>query len=361
MSRTPVILVCGVADDPMARVTMGLQWDLPQAVVVQHRIDDERQVLTRTVTDIGGVVEREEIDLEHACTSCAIREDIVPSIERLAATGLWGSVVAHLPVGAEPIQVCRVVAWDPSRVPHVEVAAVVAALDADDAVDDLLGDDLFRDRGIGATADDGRGVAEVAAAMVEYADVVAVLGQADGPEHALVRTIARPGVDVVDDASALDTARLARGVHTHGATEQWVSEVRRGDLPGPEHDESEVWRLDLSSDRPFHPGRLHENIELLGGGPRRSRGCFWLASRPSALCVWDGAGGQLSIGTDRQWGAARPLTRIVVVGIDDGRDEIVETFEHCLLSDQEMAGRGPFWEVGEDGLEPWLGEIRRAA
>ncbi|WP_375002949.1 CobW family GTP-binding protein [Aeromicrobium sp. CTD01-1L150] len=359
MSRTPVVMITGVADEPMSRTTMGLQWDLPSAVVVQHRIDAVQQVLTRTVSDISGVVEREEIDLEHACVSCAIREDIVPSLERLAASGRWGSVIAHLPVTAEATQVCRLIAWNPDLAPHVTIAGVVTAFDAQNVVDDLLGDDLVADRGLSTSEDDSRGVAEIAAAMVEYGDVVALLGQPDEPARDLVRTIARPGTGIVEDASLMDAARIVDGIHEHRTTEHWVAEVRRGELPVVES--SCVWRLDLHSDRPFHPGRLHEHIERIGGGPRRSRGCFWLPSRPGDVCVWDGAGGQLSIGSDRRWERSPQMTRIVVVGLDDGAEEIREVFDHCLLSEPELAGRGPFWEVSHDGLEPWLGDIRRAA
>ena len=135
-----------------------------------------------------------------------------------------------------------------------------------------------------------------------------------------------------------------------------ASPQRDADLVG-----RDVWRLDLRSDRPLHPGRLLTEIETIGGGPRRSRGCFWLPSRPGDVCVWDGAGGQVSIGHLSSWGLKDPLTRIVVTGLDDGAADIRAAFDACLLSDTEIAHRGTFWEVGEDGLEPWLGPIRRAA
>jgi G3E family GTPase len=359
VSSTPVIVVTGVAEEPMARTTMGLQWDLPSAVVVRHVIDARTQVLTRTVSDLSGIIEREDIDLEHACVSCAIREDIVPSLQRLTSSSRWDAVIAHLPVTAEATQVCRVVAWAGVSAPQVSIAAVVSSFDAATVVEDVLGDDLVGDRGLSTSPDDSRGVAEVAAAMIEYSDVVAVLGDPERTAHDLVRVIAPPRAQVVTDASMIDTSHLLTGVHEHGATEQWVAEVRRGPLPPVES--GDVWRLDLRTDRPFHPERLYEQVESIGGGPRRSRGCFWLPSRPDEVCAWDGAGGQLSIGSDRTWDRTRQLTRIVVVGLDDGAADVEKAFRHCVLSDAEMAGRGPFWEVDDDGLEPWLGEIRRAA
>lgn len=343
----------------MLSACMSLQLGLPEAVSVRHTIDLSRQMLTRVVSDLTGVIEREEISLAHACVSCAIREDIVPTLERLARSGRWRGVVACLPVAAEAIQVCRVVCWSPRNAPHVAVAAVVTALDAATVVDDLLGDDSLDSRGIATADDDRRSVAEVAGAMVEYADLVCITGEPDPDELALVRALARPGVPVFTDPSALDAAALVAGSRHHEAVEAWVSKVRRGDLPplGP----GAAWRLDLRSDRSFHPIRFQDEFTNLGGGPRRSRGCFWVPTRPDAVCVWDGAGGQASIGSRRSWNGRPPLTRITVVGLDDGAAEIAKAFHRCLLTDEELVTVGQSWNQPWDGLEPWLGPITQAA
>ncbi len=357
---TPVVLVTGVAPDAMAAATLALQFDLPHAAVVQHTLDVDTQRLTRVVSDLTGVVENVHHDLAHACVGCALREDIVPTLERLARSRRWGAIVVHLPVAAEALQVCRVVEQRPSPAPHVQIAAVVAAVDGEHVVQDLIGDDLLRDRGLHTSEDDDRGVGETSAAQVEYADTIVSSGTLERPSRDLLRTLARPDATLLQDPSDLDGPRLADGTaHVHRRTERWVDVVRRYSLPDVESEE--VWRLDLQSDRPLHPGRLLAEIQRLGGGPRRSRGCFWLPSRPGDVCVWDGAGGQVSIGTASPWGLRDPLTRIVVTGLDDGAEEIREAFESCLLSDVEIKHRGTFWEVAEDGLEPWLGPIRRAA
>lgn len=360
--RTPVLLVSGVQEKAVLAAGMSLQLGLADAVTVRHAIDTDRQVLTRVVSDLTGVIERAEIDLEHACVSCAIREDILPTLERLAAQGSWGSIVACLPISAEATQVCRVLAWTPRTAPHVSVAAVVTALDGATVAEDLLGDDLLDERGLATSEDDRRGVAEVATAMVEYADVVCLSEEPDADERALVGALARPRVPVVTDPTLLDAQRLAQGVHRDAEAEAWIAAVRRGPLPPLAGDG--VWRLDLCSDRPVHPLRFQDELEVFGGGPRRSRGCFWLPTRPDAICAWDGAGGQASVGSLDDWGREQPFTRIVVIGIDDDpreRAEIQAAFERCLLTDEELAGRGRRWAESWDGLEPWLGPIEHVA
>ncbi|TQL68383.1 G3E family GTPase [Nocardioides albertanoniae] len=357
--RTPVILVSGVEESSMLSATISLQFGLPDTVIVRHAIDPERQLLTRIVSDLTGVIEHEEIGLAHACVACAIREDIVPTLERLASQGRWRSVVACLPVAAEAIQVCRVLAWAPRMAPHITIAAVVAALDGTTVADDLLGPDLLDERGLATSEDDRRGVAEVAGAIVEYADVVCLTEPPEPEEQSLVATLAQPRTPVVTDPSLLDAAGLVAGVHRHHAVEAWVAEVRREPLPPLP--EGGAWRLDLRSERPIHPMRFQDELETLGGGPRRSRGCFWVPTRPDDICVWDGAGGQASVGSTMKWGRSARLTRIVVMGLDEESAEISGAFERALLTDTEIAQRGQIWEESWDGLEDWLGPIGRAA
>lgn len=352
----PVILVAGFDADAMAVVTMALGWDLPRAVAVRHDLDPARDVLTRTVSDVSGLIEREEIELDHACVSCAIRKDVIPTLERLAASGKWNAIVAQLPATASPEQVCRVASWEHSRVPHIRISAVVAALRDVALEEDLLIDKLLCEVDLPVREDDRRGLAETACGLVEYCDVVFTPQPVTPEARDLLGVLMRPGAELIESVTALDCAALALGVHDCPTSDAWVDDVRRGPLPPAD---GAAWVLDVHSDRPFHPGRLQEFVAVLGGGPRRSRGCFWLPTRPHQVCAWNGAGGQLSVGGDEGWGTERPVTRIVVIGMDGGRDALASAFEACLLTDAELAEHGPYWEAFEDGFEPWLGPIRR--
>jgi G3E family GTPase len=354
--RTPIVLVTGVDPTAMATTVVGLQFGLPGAVAVHHHIDVERQVLTRTVSDLGGVLEEHETDLEHACVSCAIREDILPTLERLARAGRWQSILAHLPVGAEAAQVCSVLARDTRLARCLRVSAVVTAMGTEHPIGDLLGDDLLADRGLHCSHEDRRGVGEVLAAMVEHADAVVLDGEPDPFVPGLVRTLARPGATIVVGASDLDSDALTGDLHQHTRTEAWTSPTRTDELPvvGAEG----VWQVDLRSSLAFHPGRLLDSLELLGTGAHRSRGCFWLPTRPRRAVTWDGAGGQLSIGDHGPWRTSDPFTRIVLTGVGVAPDRLRSSFAALLARPEETADR---WRVTEDGFEPWLGPIRAAA
>ncbi|MEO6997395.1 MAG: hypothetical protein ABI112_04870 [Terracoccus sp.] len=59
------------------------------------------------ISDVTGILEQESTDLAHACVGCAIREDLVPTLHRLADLERWGVTIARLPVAAEAQQVGR--------------------------------------------------------------------------------------------------------------------------------------------------------------------------------------------------------------------------------------------------------------
>lgn len=370
-SRTPVVLVTGVCTNATAAATIGLQWDLPDAVVITHHLDVQRQRLHRVISDVTGTLEREVIDLDHACVNCAIREDIVPTLHRLAALDRWGVIIARLPLAAEARHVCRVLATIRHDRPHddsVRVNAVVAALDGASLLASLTGEDLLYEQNRHTSVDDRRGLAETTCALIEYADIISIHGPTDAAPVDLVRAISRPGAAVITESSEPHPATspdvLLAGIHLHGASESWCDEVRGGALA--ERLGAEVWQLDLRSSLPFHPARLHERLEDIGAGRHRSRGCFWLPSRADQLCCWDGAGGQVSIGASGSWGSRRPMTRLVIAGLTSlttagTRAAMQAAFDDCLLTTTEMRQRGAFWEMPSDGFEPWLGEISRAA
>ena len=356
--RTPLLVVTGVDAVSMDATLLSLAWDLPRAVSVRHRIDPHSQVLTRTVSDTTGIVEQEQIQLEHACVSCALREDILPTLERLARDERWSTIVSGLPTGTEAGQLTQVLATNSRLARHLKLSGVIAAVAAVDVVRDLLSDDLLRERGVHSNPHDDRGVGEVACAQVELADLVVLDGDPGAEATDLLHALARPGVDVVLGTDQLDGARLAADRHHRGLANAWCSPDLEIQLPalGP----SRAWRLDLCSPHAFHPDRLLDQIERLGTGEHRARGCFWVPTRPGDMLEWSGAGGQLSIGGYSPWGRRTPTTRLLLTGLGTPPSDLRTAFQDILLTAEEARAQQP-WDVIEDGLEPWLGDIRDVA
>ena len=357
--RTPLVVVTGVDPVAMDSAMVSLSWDLPRAVAVRHRIDPHSQVLTRTVSDATGVLEQEQVPLEHACVSCALREDILPTLERLARADRWSSIVSGLPTATEAPLLTHALERDTRLARHLRLSSVVAALGGAELPGDLLTDGLLRERDLHTNPGDARGTGEVACAQVELADVVVVDGETGAAGGDLVRALARPDALVVVGSAQLDGTAIVERRHQHALATAWCSPAVGAEVPplAP----GAAWRLDLSSPRPFHPDRLLEQVARLGGGPHRSRGHFWLPTRPGALLEWSGAGGQLSIGSRGHWGGRTPVTRLVLTGLGTVPQELVVAYDDLLLTPTEALLDERGWAVAEDGLEPWLGEIRSAA
>lgn len=362
MTAVPVLVVASI--DLVARqsFTTGLLLDLPHAVVLTHDLDDavDGGGLRRVVTDRDGIRSDEHHALDHACLSCAVREDLVPTLAQLVEDGRWDQVVLALPVAADPQTVVTLVQHEIShgRCGAAELAGTVSLVDPTTLVGDLFGDDLLADRGLALGAADRRAVGEVLARQIETADLVATSAVA-APEAA--RLLQHLTLSTEEPAcwNHLDGNELMR----HRL--DWPAFQRRTDpLLIPPHatrTDPDVWTLDLTSNKPFHPDRLHERIEDLGRGAFRARGHFWLPTRPDTLCVWDGAGGQLSIGAAGSWHPGRPSTRLVVTGLDPAdRARVADAFTDVLLTGAETLA-ALSWAGRSDGFEPWLDEHINAA
>lgn len=361
--RTPLVVLTGVSPAAMDDVLVSLTWDLPSAVSVRHQIDPVAQVLTRVVSDRTGVLEHEAIQLEHACVTCALREDILPTLARLARTKQWSTIVACLPVGAEAAHLGAILSRDARLARILRLASVVNTLASARAADDLLTDDLLREHDLHTSPDDERAVGEVACSMAEYADVQVLASAGEGPPtdeaRDLVRALMRPDAVLVSGAENLDASIVTEHRHQQKRTLAWC--LPTSDLAIPPLETGHAWRVELRSSRAFHPERLLEQIERLGTGRHRFRGCFWVPTRPDDAVEWNGAGGQLSMGNYSFWGRQPRQTRLVLTGLHPQPAELQAAFADLLLTPEEQRLDAHAWDVLEDGLEPWLGDIERAA
>lgn len=360
MRRVPVAVVASV--DPVLRdaLCLGAVCDRSDLVVVRHELDGTAGRMRRLVYDGTGAVEDRTLLLEHPCLGCALVEDILPTVERLASSGRWQGTVLALPLATTPDRAVAGIAGAAATV----VASAVTLVDAANLVGDLFGDDLLAERGVQSGADDRRSVGEVVARQVEYADTVFAVHSPDGGSMVqrllgqLVgeRVVALPGLEHAD------VGGLFEGTHDGRAAQRRIdpwyvrpmgpADGAPGELP---------WTADLRSRRPFHPDRLRSNLSRLGVGRLRGRGRFWLPTRPDAVCGWDGAGGQLSVGTVGDWQGTVQSTRLVITGLDDVEAGVREAFADSLLTDAELARGWSYWRGHDDGFSPWLDSGSQAA
>ncbi|WP_370654839.1 ribosome hibernation factor-recruiting GTPase MRF [Prescottella sp. R16] len=316
--RTPLVLVAGwsSATDAAARSLLG-----EGTVLVHH--DSSRLsegVVHRTVTGADGIPRVSILELAHGCVSCTLREDLLPLLRRLHTHSWVRRIVLHLDRALEPEALCWAVQHvevtgvigqiDGPAARDVRIEAVITCIDADTWLDDATGDDTLTDRAVIAD-DDERTVAQVVVGQVDYADALLVSGRAeDGWQQAklhaaLVRLAPGVPIDWVADAAGVDAERLLARVPAtarRGAITDAHSPLLRGQPPLPA--DCGVTLVEFTANRPFHPQRLHEAIDVLLDGVVTARGRVWSATSPEHVLWLESAGGGLRVAEAGRWLAA---------------------------------------------------------
>src|SRR5258705_114003 len=212
--RPALTVLSGFSPSATFTVARMLLADDPSLLLVRHDLAGVRagQVhrIIRTGTD---VLEDEQVDLVDGCTSCTMREDVLPCLVRLAHQYPDRDLVLVLPEAVEPQTFARACAsylvQGAPMSDAVRVDSFVTVVDAEQALADLdTADDLIG-REMHAADDDHRTVAGVVARQIEYADTIVLCGQSPDGKTAtaqlsvLLHRLAPWATHFVDDEQPL--------------------------------------------------------------------------------------------------------------------------------------------------------------
>ncbi|MGH8881754.1 MAG: ribosome hibernation factor-recruiting GTPase MRF, partial [Stackebrandtia sp.] len=330
--RTPVVVLAGfvgpVADgmDHIAR----LLGEVPGTVVVRHDLSSLREGVLRRGVRVAGCETVSVHELAHGCVSCTLRADLLPLLCRLAARDSVHRIVIALAPEFEAEAVCQAIDQVPvagvvGRVDgpagrDVRIEAVITGLDARTWPVDLLSEETLVERsGVeaersGAQGDDERTVAQLALGQVEFADAVVAFGADQGAgEYELVRAVLDRLVPRVPSIRAGNGGEID-GARIDMLLDRIPADSRRGrifDAHAPLlrgepslSDEYGLALIEFATDRPFHPARLHEALDVLFEGVITARGRIWLATQPDRVVWLESAGGGLRVGDAGAWLAA---------------------------------------------------------
>ncbi|MBA8976962.1 G3E family GTPase [Streptomyces aureorectus] len=364
-----VAVVGGLHADARRAAVARLLADVPGSVVLHHDLETATAgTVVRTVRDATGVLSAGEAPLVNDCACCALREDLVPELERLADAGDTPLAVVELWDSVEPKAMAEVVTAG-----GFTVTAVITAVDPALLLPYLANGDDLADGGLAAAPSDQRTVADTFARQLEYAPVLAVADspEADEEDHELLTqlhpTARRVPIDRPADGSAPLAAAALAGFDVEAAA---AAQHPACALLPAEADAHGVATLVWRRRRPFHPERLYAALEDLTCAAARSRGRFWLADKPDTLYHWDAAGGALCVESagpwlgalpDAAWEMVPPVRRAAAAldwhpehgdrcqhlvftspGLD--RDGLEQLLESCLLTDAEYAAGPDAWQ-----------------
>jgi len=148
----------------------------------------------------------------------------------------------------------------------------------------------------------------------------------------------------------------------------------------PETQEYNIDSFSYLARRPFHPEKFHDFLHSTEkyGKLIRSKGYFWLASRPEFAGQWSQAGGIARYGfagmfwkaipkenwpTDKDYLASieeqweEPFgdmrQELVFIGQNLDKQTMIESLNQCLLSDEDMLKGREYWETFSDPFPEW--------
>jgi G3E family GTPase len=385
--RVPLIMVAGVDEGHAEEIAAGVRsGDEVATVQVHHDLRQITQGVVRRRVLRGDDEELVALELAHGCVSCTLREDLLPLLRRLCAAPDVERIVLRLDPALEPETISwalQHVAVDGRTVDEdVDLQSVITAVDVPTWLTDVSGDEGLAERGLAASADDERTVAQVAVAQVEFADAIVLAGATDDRWHE-VRTEAvisrltpkAPQGRLGDDIGEL----LARvpGDARRGAIDGAHGALLRGQ-PSLDTDAGVAVVL-FEERRPFHPERLHDAFDVLLEGVVRTRGRVWVASQPESALWLESAGGGLGIAHAGPWLCSVPrekwgevdaerqvraslnwdgyygdrMQELVVIAHEANPHDITHALRAALLTDDELAAGEQEWKTYDDPFGEW--------
>ncbi|MER5614624.1 GTP-binding protein [Streptomyces sp. NPDC002215] len=379
--RLPVLVVGGLHSDARREVVERLLRTVPGSVALHHDLATAAEgTVRRLVRDASGELSRGQAPLVDDCACCALREDLVPELERLAADGATRLAVVELWDSVEPRAMAEAVVTHGGDT--LELTNVMTAVDPALVMPCLGNGDDLAGVGLAAAASDRRTVGDTWARQLEYAPVLVLVDgdEAYDEDRALLTQLHPTARQVPVESEELGLLAFAGfDVESAAAAQHPACAL----LP-QEADGAGVATLVWHRHRPFHPERLFQALEELCCAAARSRGRFWLADRPDTLLAWHAAGGALCVESagpwlaslpDAAWDLVPPVRRAAAAldwrpehgdrcqhlvftspGLD--RDGLARLLDACLLTESEYAAGPEAWRRLPAPFDSFLDPVR---
>lgn len=336
--------------------------------------------------------EEKLVEMSNGCICCTLREDLLLEVNKLAKDGRFDYLVIESTGISEPLPVAETFTFaDEEGVSLSDVATLdtmVTVVDAANFLKDYEDAKYLQDSGESLGEDDERSVADLLADQVEFADVLLIsktdLVEASEVErltailkslntHAQVIPISQGQVPV-DEVLSTGLFDFERAQEAPG----WLKEMRGEHVP--ETEEYGISSFSYIARRPFHPEKFHQFVHGTEqfGKLIRSKGYFWLATRPEFAGQWNQAGGiarygfagmfwkavpehnwptdEESIATIKmQWEEPFGDMRQELVFIGQGLDQqaMLNALDDCLLSEDELLKGKQYWATLSDPFPAW--------
>ncbi len=336
------------------------------------------------------------VEMSNGCICCTLREDLMIEVEKLAKMNKFDYLLIESTGISEPIPVAQTFSfatgdelYDLTQISELDT--MVTVVDAFNFFKDFGSADTILDREMTDDEEDDRSIVNLLTDQVEFANVI-ILNKSDlvtddqlgllektlyklNPTAKIIRTTHSK----IDPREILNT-----GLFDYEIAEQsagWQKELelaQKGIAHNPETEEYGIGSFVYQNSKPFHPQRFLEYVSQdFPTAIIRSKGIFWIASRPDKAILWSQAGGSLKAEIYGRWWASVPMkeramsqayienqaliqekwdkkwgdrmNELVFIGQDMDKEKIIADLNDCLLMDYEVAGM----ESGNGFQDEW--------
>jgi G3E family GTPase len=310
----------------------------------------------------------------------------------LAQEGRFDHLVIESTGISEPLPVAETFTFaDEKGVSLSDVATLdtmVTVVDAANFMQDFEEARALQETGEHLGEDDERSVADLLIEQVEFCDVILMnkIDLIDAAQRVRLKEILtrlNPEAELIAITHGQVSLNhvLGTGKFNFERAQQapgWLKDMRGEHVP--ETQEYGIGSFVYTARRPFHPRRFYEFIhqDWPQGKLIRSKGYFWLASRPEFAGLWHQAGGMARHGfAGMFWKAVPPekwpedpeyrqsimekweepfgdmRQELVFIGQGLDAQQVREQLDACLLSYKELAHGKSYWKTLDDPFPAW--------
>ena len=294
--------------------------------------------------------EEKLVEMSNGCICCTLREDLMIEVEKLAKAQKFDYLIIESTGISEPIPVAQTFSFesedgsiDLSRFSYVDT--MVTVVDAFNFLKDFSSPQYLKDRNLTDIEGDERTIVNLLTDQVEFANVI-LLNKTDMVTESDLRNL----YDIINklnpDARIIPTnhskVNLQEVINTGlfdfekaESSAGWIKELENEHIP--ETEEYGIGSFVYRRKKPFHPNRFLDFIQhTFPKNIIRSKGLFWIASRPDQALVWSSAGGSLKTDPAGVWWDSMPFSERINYADFVNNQQMIESEWNSDFGDRKI-------------------------